>query len=414
MARFLKRQNYIYFFVNCTNMIKQLKSPNHIFIIGNNNTNSTVIQDMRTILKYTLVLLGCYFYIGLTSVVFAQNDSNKFVVVLDAGHGGGDPGNLGNGYKEKSIALGVTLAVGKELSKYPDIEIIYTRKTDVFLELYERSAIANKADADLFVSIHCNSHSSQASGTETFVLGATNSARNIAIAKKENEVIFLEDNYERNYGGFDPNSPESTIAIGIEQEIYVSQSIELARKIENNFTSKVNRKSRGLKQASLWVLHNTYMPSILVELGFLTNNQEGRFLNSKSGQTKMAEAIKTAILDYKNELDANIGDSFIENNNAVVSDTKTEIYEGYTFKVQLAASSRKLETKSYNFKGLSPISRLNTANLYKYYYGDTNDYNQAKKHRKEAQLKGYSTAFIVAFKDGNLVSLDDVFKSASN
>lgn len=394
-------------------MIKQLKSLDHIFLTGNNNTNSTVIQYMRTILNYTLVLLGCYFYIGLTSVLSAQNDSNKFIVVLDAGHGGGDPGNLGNGYEEKSIALGVTLAVGKELSKYPDIEIIYTRKTDVFLELYERSAIANKADADLFVSIHCNSHSSQASGTETFVLGATNSARNIAIAKKENEVIFLEDNYERNYGGFDPDSPESTIAIGIEQEIYVSQSIELARKIENNFTSKVNRKSRGLKQASLWVLHNTYMPSILVELGFLTNNQEGRFLNSKAGQNKMAEAIKSAILEYKNELDANVGDSFIENKNAVSAE-KSEIYEGYTFKVQLAASSRKLETKPYNFKGLSPISRLEASNLYKYYYGETNDYNQAKKYRKEAQIKGYTTSFIVAFKDGNLVSLDDVFKSASN
>lgn len=414
MARFLNRQNYIYFFVKRTKNTAQFKTLCSINLKENIFIKIPVITRMRTFLSLGLVFVALGFNIGLTPVVYSQNISDKFVVVLDAGHGGGDPGNLGNGYKEKNIALAVTLGVGKELSKYDDIEVIYTRKTDVFLELYERSAIANKADADLFVSIHCNSHHSQASGTETFVLGATNSARNMEIAKKENEVIFLEDNYEKNYGGFDPNSPESTIAIGIEQEIYVAQSIELARKIENNFQSQVKRKSRGLKQASLWVMHNTYMPSVLVELGFLTNNEEGRFLNSSEGQGKMAVAITKAILEYKSDLDGNIGESFIVPGASDKPKTESQVYESYQFKVQLAASSRKLEPKSYNFRGLSSISRVEAGSLYKYYYGDTNDYNTAKELQQEAIDKGFKTAFIVAFKDGKAVPLDDVLKSASN
>lgn len=371
------------------------------------------------VITYYFKSIVCFclsFSIGLTSLAVAQSDSSKFVVVLDAGHGGGDPGNLGrpgSGYKEKNIALAVTLAVGKELSKDPNVEVIYTRDGDYFLELIERAEIANKADADLFVSIHCNSHSSSAYGTETFVLGVTNSARNMAIAKKENEVIFLEENYEKNYGGFDPNSPESSIAIGIEQEIYVEQSIQLARKIEDNFNKRLKRKSRGIKQASLWVMHNTYMPSVLVELGFLTNKSEGAFLNSKKGQSKMATAIKDAIIDYKRTLDDNVGESFYVAPNDVETVEPT-IASDVSFKVQLAASSKKLETKPYNFKGLGPISRMRSGNLFKYFYGNTNSYDQAMRLKAEARDKGYSTAYVVAFKAGQLVSLESVLKSESN
>ncbi len=349
----------------------------------------------------------------------AQADDDKFVVVLDAGHGGGDPGNLGNGYKEKNIALKVVLEVGKALEDNPDIKVIYTRKTDVFLELHERADIANKADADLFVSVHCNSHHTQASGTETFVLGAANTARNFAVAKKENEVIFLEDNYEKNYAGFDPSSPESTIAIGIEQEIYVEQSIVLARKIEDNFVKNAKRKSRGLKQASLLVIRNTYMPSVLVELGFLTNNQEGPYLNSKRGQQNMAVAIEKAIISYKNELDQNIGDSFLQAAEDIKQHTplpqrETRIIEDVTFKVQIAASSRKLEPKPYNFNGLDDVSREQVNNLYKYYYGATSDYNEIKNRKLRAAKVGYDSCFIVAFKDGVQISVDDALKSTSN
>jgi N-acetylmuramoyl-L-alanine amidase len=370
---------------------------------------------MQTKYNYTLVFLILTFITTLTSYTSLHAQEDKFVVVLDAGHGGNDPGNIGNGHLEKDIALKVTLQVGKALEANPDIKVIYTRKTDVFVELFERANIANKADADLFVSIHCNAHSSQASGTETFVLGEKNTGKNFDVAKRENEVIFLEENYEENYAGFDPSSPESTIAIGIEQEVYVEQSIVLARKIEDSFVGKARRKSRGLKQASLLVIRTTYMPSVLVELGFLTNNSEGAFLNSKSGQAKMAAAIQDAILTYKNELDQNVGShirdvepiSISENNSAMVVD-------GVTFKVQVAAGSKKIEPKAYNFKGLSSVSREKVGKIYRYFSGNTSDYNEAKKLQTKAKSAGYPDAFIVAYKDGTRIDLSEALKSASN
>lgn len=371
---------------------------------------------MQTTYKQFIVFLAFLFIIGLTSS--QAQDDDKFVVVLDAGHGGKDPGRpTKNGYKEKTIALKVVLELGKALEKNPNFKVIYTRKTDVFLELYERAAIANKADADLFVSIHCNAHHTQAYGTETYVLGAKNTDRNLAVAKAENEVIFLEDNYEKNYAGFDPSSPESSIAIGIEQEVYVEQSIILAKKIEDNFSKRLKRKSRGLKQLSLWVLHNTYMPSVLVETGFITNKKEGAFLNSKAGQLKIAKQIENAILDYKKELDQNVGDSFILDDKLedpiVLPERDETIIPGVTFKVQIAASSRALAPKGYNFKGLADISRNKVGNLYKYYHGATSDYSLIKEMKNTAALKGYSSCFIVAFKNGKQISVEEALKSAS-
>ena len=250
-----------------------------------------------------LLLCGCYFAFAKAK----QTPPKKFKVVLDAGHGGKDGGNKGNGYSEKDIALKIVLGVGKELEKLPDVEVIYTRKTDVFLELWERADIANTENAALFVSIHCNSHSSQAKGTETFVLGIDGNAKNMAIAKKENSVIFLEDNYEKHYEGFDPNKPETTIGLELMQEEYLDQSINLASFVENEFTNSVKRSSRGVKQNIFWVLHRSVMPSVLIETGFLTNNEEGKFLNSKAGQQKMAKAISKAITTYKNSIQANDG-----------------------------------------------------------------------------------------------------------
>lgn len=372
---------------------------------------------MQTNRKYRIVFLVVTFITSLTSFATMQAQEEKFIVVLDAGHGGKDPGRpTKNGYKEKDIALKVVLELGKQLEKIPEFEIIYTRKSDVFLELYERSAIANKADADLFVSVHCNAHHTQAYGTETYVLGAKNSERNMAVAKAENEVIFLEDNYEENYAGFDPSSPESTIAIGIEQEVYVEQSIELARKIEDNFSGKLKRRSRGIKQLSLWVLHNTYMPSVLIETGFITNKDEGAYLNSKGGQTKIANAIKDAIIAYKRELDQNIGTKIfgIEKEAESQNLAETRMYAGVTFKVQIAASSRDLEPKSYNFNGLSEISKSKFGKLYKYFYGATSDYNEIQKLREEAEEKGYTSCFVVAYKNGEQISVSEVLKDGSN
>ena len=353
---------------------------------------------------------------------FISNDeittTEKFVVVLDAGHGGKDPGNLGNGYREKDIALKVVLAIGKELEKDPNIKVIYTRKNDVFVDLFVRGKIANKANADLFVSVHCDSHTSQAYGAGTFVLGTHRNQTNFEVAKKENSVIFLEDDYEKNYAGFDPNSPESVMSILVSLEEYLDQSIQLASLIQNNFSNKLNRKNRKVKQAGFIVLHQTVMPSVLIELGFLTNKNEGAYLNSSKGQNEMSTAIVNAILEYKKRLDENIGNDYdvtedIEKINEFEDDI-SQTPNNITFKIQIAASSKALETKPYNFKGLETISRLKEGNLYKYFYGNTTSYQETKTLEDEAREKGYTSCFIVAYKDGKKIALADALKSTAN
>ncbi len=346
-----------------------------------------------------------------------NNDTTKpFVVVLDAGHGGHDSGNTGNGYREKNIALNIVLEVGAILEKKENIKVIYTRKTDKFVDLYVRGAIANKADADLFVSVHCNSHSSQAYGTETFVLGLHANKRNLDVAKKENEVIFLEENYEENYAGYDPNAPESFIGLTLMQEEYLDQSIMLAGLIQNNFTNKLNRHDRSVKQAGFIVLHQSYMPSVLVETGFLTNDSEGAYLNSKKGQKEMAGAIAEGVLSYQKNLDLATSKSknpviTQEEIDNAIDTTEEKIFPGYIFKVQLAAARKKISTEPKNFKGLKDVSRNKEGGMYKYYYGESSDYNKIELMKTFAKEKGYSTCYIVAFKDGKKLKLSHVLKT---
>ena len=351
-----------------------------------------------------------------TSLVSNVYSQKKFVVVLDAGHGGKDPGNRGNGYKEASIALNIVLKVGEALEKNPNIKVIYTRKKNVFVELRERAAIANRADADLFVSVHCDAFTNNAYGAGTFVLGLHKSKANFEIAKKENEVIFLEDNYKETYAGFDPSSPESLIGMTLMQEEYLDQSILLATLVQNNFTNTLKRKNRSVKQAGFWVLHNTYMPSVLIETGFLTNKKEGAYLNSKKGQNEMAREISKAILSYRSSLSLatdNTQNPVIDENEIVeaIENVEEKIYEGVTFKVQLAASSKKLDLKPYNFKGLKELSSNKENGLFKYYYGNTSDYNKIQLMKTFAREKGYSTCYIVAFKDNKKVKLTEVLQS---
>ncbi len=353
----------------------------------------------------------------LSSFNLLNNDTIKpFVVVLDAGHGGKDPGNMGNGFKEKDIALSVILEVGKILEKQDGIEVIYTRTTDVFLKLHERAAIANKADADIFVSVHCNSHHTQAYGAETFVMGLSKSKENFNTAKKENEVIFLEDNYEETYVGFDPDSPESFIGLTILQEEYLDQSIMLAGLIQNNMVNNLKRRDRSVKQDVFWVLHNTYMPSVLVELGFLTHKKEGAYVNSKKGRSEMAREIASGIITYRRNLQLATSDAqnpviTQEEIDKAIEETKERIYKNVIFKVQLLASSKKKETFHYNFNGLNDINRHFEEGLYKYYYGKTSDYNKIQLMKTFAQEKGYPTCYIVAFKSGKKLKLSEVLKS---
>lgn len=376
--------------------------------------NSQLFFKFKSRTKFELIFF--FFAVTFFSIqsTFAQKD--EFVVVLDAGHGGKDPGKVGNNYKEKEIALNIVLETGKLLEKEPHIKVVYTRKTDVFVELKERGRIANKADADLFVSVHCNAHNTQASGAETWVLGTHANRQNFEVAKEENSVILLEDNYKMNYKGFDPNSPESVIGLTLMQEEYLDQSIQLASIIQHDFSNELNRKDRGVKQAGFVVLHQTYMPSVLIETGFITNKQEGAFLNSKSGQTAFAKSIYNGILEYYNQLIMNTvainNDSSTKTEEVVKENTSNKnLYENVIFKVQIAAGARKLETKSYNFNGLKNVERLKAGKIYRYYIGNSSNYDEIRNEQELAKSKGYSSAFIVAFINGENVPIEEVLKN---
>ncbi len=230
-------------------------------------------------------------------------------IVIDAGHGGGDPGCISAGIKEKTVALTMALALGVKIrEQMPDVKIIYTRSTDKFVELWERAEIANKNNADIFISLHCNSTKNIAvSGTETFVMGLHKAQDNLEVAERENEVVLLEDNYSQRYEGFDPNSPESHIYLSMFQNAFMDQSIKIAAKIENQISLANKRLSRGVKQAGFVVLWKTKMPSILIEIGFLSNKKDRDYLTSSKGVEDISSSIANAIADYKKSYESSSG-----------------------------------------------------------------------------------------------------------
>lgn len=346
----------------------------------------------------------CFFLIFFTaflthSEAFAQT-SQKFTIILDAGHGGKDPGNSYHGFTEKDIALKTTLKVGGFLNKIADMEVIYTRTTDVFVELVNRPKVANKVNANLFVSIHCNSvRSYQPYGTETFVMGLSRTDLNLEVAKKENSVILLEDNIKDNYQGFDPNKPESLIGLTIMQEENLNNSIILANEVQNNFTNNLQRNSRGIKQQPLWVLDAAYMPSVLIELGFLSNREEGEYLNSEEGQDQMAFQIASAIVQYKNKFYGTGGGvTGLESSAPKIVPKQipvpAAVTSGTVYKVQLMASEKNIAMIPSNFKGLSGISNTYDSQLYRYMYGETNSEEEAQKLEREARNAGFPDAFV--------------------
>ena len=362
--------------------------------------------------KYLVLFFVLSLFFSNPFESFSQND--KFIVVIDAGHGGKDPGGVANGYREKDVALNVSLLLGKLLSN-TEVKVVYTRKTDVFIGLWKRGKIANNAKADLFVSIHCNTvNNSKPYGTETFVLGLHANKQNLEIAKKENAVILLEDDYKERYKGFDPNSEESVLGLTLLQEENLDKSFSLAAEIQQNFSQNLKRKNRGVKQAGFVVLHQTYMPSVLIELGFLSNKNEGKFLNSKMGQQQMAKEIAKAITKYYQQLKANTVVSQSVNIDDSISNTylpnETATEEEVIFKIQIASSKNKLKAKSYNFRGLKNIERVKVGSYYKYYYGITSNYQEVKNALLKAKKKGYSDAYIAAFKNGEKTSLSKVLK----
>jgi N-acetylmuramoyl-L-alanine amidase len=355
-------------------------------------------QKQKNIIKNKILFLLFFLCLVNSTSIFAQKE---YVVVLDAGHGGRDPGNLGNGFKEKNIALKVVLKVGERLKQRKGIKVLYTRDKDVFIDLWKRGDIANHAKADLFVSVHCDSHTSNAFGAGTFVLGLRGNKQNLEIAKRENAVILLEDNFRDKYKGFDPNSAESVIGLSLLQEENLDKSLAIASLIQNNFTFKLKRNNRKVKQDNFQVLRETIMPSVLVELGFLTNKKEGNFLNSNNGQTKMANEIADAIYNYIKNLKLNT---------VVQSVIKEATIPKIEFKVQIASGKNKIPTKSYNFNGLRNIERILIGNYYKYCYGSTGSYAAAKEALKEVNSKGYITAFIIVFKNGKKTTIQEALK----
>ncbi|MCR5862666.1 N-acetylmuramoyl-L-alanine amidase [Flavobacterium sp. J372] len=254
-------------------------------------------------MKSTLTTRLAVIFLMLTAAISNAQGNARFRVVLDAGHGGKDYGAIYHGFIEKNIALNVALKVGDILEKDPAMQVIYTRKTDAFVELKERPNIANNAEANIFVSIHCNGEAKKAAfGAETFVLGSTKNASNLEVAKKENVVIKLEKDYKTIYGGFDPMAPETLSLNKPVSDNITNQSIDLASKIQDNFTQDAERKSRGVRQGPFWALNKITMPGVLIELGFISYKQEGEYLNSDKGQQEMAEAIAKAITSYKKNI----------------------------------------------------------------------------------------------------------------
>ena len=362
-------------------------------------------------------------FLLITIVVFpcqSQNANNGIKkIVIDPGHGGKDPGNLGTGrYKEteKHIALDISLLFGNYVKEaYPDIEIIYTRKTnDKFLELHERTQLANDNNADLFISIHCDAWTSpNAYGAGVYVMGMSKLKANMDIAMKENAVIYLEDDYKQNYEGFDPNSPESYIVFSLTQNTYLGQSLQIAEEVQQQFATRANRKSRGVKQAPFYVISRANMPSILIECGFLTNPKEEDYLNSKQGKVYLASAIFRAFRSYKESIDmASIQVDNKEQNKEKKIEIKKEVIEkvnpkkpSIIFKVQIGTYLKEMKN-SERFKDI--IAEEEVVNgTYKYFVGNTKSKEQADKLKINMVNKGFNGAFVIALKDGIRINVKE-------
>lgn len=358
--------------------------------------------------RFSLILLSFFVVIGL--------EAKDFTVVIDAGHGGKDPGAISANKKlyEKDVTLKVALMVGESIKKnHPEVKVLYTRKTDVFVGLNDRARMANKANADLFISIHTNAAKSRsAKGAETYTLGIEEerTERNLEIAKRENGVIFLEDNHEKTYANFNPNSPESYIIFEYMQSEFVKESIHMAQYVQEHLASDANRHDRGVRQAGFLVLNATSMPSILVELGYISNAEDAKYLGSESGQKRMSRCISEAFDKYYTDLmKLNASQPAVESTRTTTipaSKEQPKAIQGDeqqpVFKVQFLSSSKQLAAEDKAFKGLKPVEFYYDKGLYKYTYGSSTNYNDIIRIKKKVNEK-FKDAFIVAFVQGERI-----------
>jgi len=368
-------------------------------------------------------------FTAFKTVKKAESFNYKFTkVVIDAGHGGKDPGAMANGVKEKDINLAIALKTGAYIkSNLPGVEVVYTRSTDKFIELIERAEIANQANADLFISIHCNSSPSPAiHGTETYVMGPHKSKENLEVAKRENEVILLENDYLKTYDGFDPRKPETHIILSLYQNAHRKESTELASLLEDQLGNRAGRYSRGVSPAGFIVLFKTAMPSILVETGFITNANEAKFLNSEDGQSLIASAIYRSVKEYKNKLESKSGSI---TPSRIESETKTtvtppvkntEVYENTAlkvsftpppsekadnpslyFKIQLYTSYDNFNINKVNLKNVKEIEIETTDKGIKKYMlpGIFTEYKEAEESQNKMMGYGFNKATVIIFKN---------------
>lgn len=370
-----------------------------------NNFSSINAYIKRNILAFLLII--CFINVPQPLLSRDNNDNKVNTVVIDAGHGGKDSGARGKNIWEKEVVLAISLKLGKYIEeKMKDVEVIYTRETDVFIPLHERAEIANKKKADLFISIHANANAkTSAYGAETFVMGLHKTESNLEIAKKENSVILLEEDYSEKYEGFDPKSAESYIIFSLMQNTYLNQSLSFAASVQNQFRERVKRHDRGVNQAGFLVLWKTTMPSVLIETGFISNPKEEKFLASELGQDYLASAIFRAFRNYKNYIENN--SNFVDLSSANIKSKKKG--NSIWFGVQIALSSQSLETNPENFKGLENINRIKDKDFFRYVHGKTKDYKNAVDLKNDVK-KLYPDAFVVAFKENEKIKVKEAIK----
>ena len=392
-----------------------------MFIVPNlNKIYHSKLHNYKRIIVFFLLITGIVFS---SQSQTTQNSVRK--IVIDPGHGGKDSGTMGTKrYKkyEKDIALSISIKLGLYIAQnFPQIDIIYTRKSDIFLELKERTELANKTDADLFISIHCDGFTSpSASGASVFVMGMSKLKANMDVAMRENSVIYMEDNYKEKYEGFDPQTAESYIVFSLMQNTFLEQSISFAEDVENEFSSRAKRKSRGVKQAPFYVISRVNMPSVLIETGFLTNPEEEDYLHTVKGQDFIASAIFRAFRSYKERIDKatlrlteiqKIEEQASKDNievKEIVSDKdikKEEIKPNIIYKVQIGTYLKEMMNTD-KFKDLTLEETFNNG-TYKYSIGNTSSKDEADRLKKIMREKGFNGAFVIAFSDGIRINVKE-------
>jgi len=350
----------------------------------------------------TFILLGLMFFILTITNGFSQNDNYKIkTVCIDAGHGGRDPGTVGKNIYEKDITLKVAMKFGVLINKnFKDVKVVYTRNKDIAVPLYKRAQIANNCKADLFISIHVNAvNNPRVYGTESYALGIHKTKENLKVAMKENAVIKYEQDYDTKYEGFDPSRPESYIMFNMLQSQHLEQSLEIADYIEQSF-SRSGRKSRDVRQAGFLVLTKTGMPAVLVELGFITNPSEVKFLKSKSGQEKLAKSLFSAFKRYK------LG---VERKYNIVKKKEIIKQKGILFMVQVASSSKKMKISNVRLKDMGEVKELFINGSYKYMIGEVKSFDKAIALLRKVKCI-IKDSFIVAFNNGNRISVSEARK----